>query len=363
MTLIKFDFSSLNRMSPHSFWFVIQQGKNGRNFAGQQRYRKPIRHRMPHCPIPQLPQQKDRTWPRNEFSPSILLPTMSASPPTASAACSDIYFPACLFPAPRIKRRWGKSSRDAKIECRSEFSQFLTHYKNVTHKSLRVSISKFITITTGLCLAPCAVESHSKTSQFCGYNLFIGVQNMLNPVLSLWYLICTRGLHTVWGIVREQLWHFWHRDLIQGPFVIDSKDYFPSVAVWVGKARAQCTRPQVQLVSLTMLTKITRARHFPAHKTLPGPYYRNKLERLLDVKAKYDPQSIFLYAQGLSQHRVMPVSLKGSVHHQVPTFKWPYCPRLPGCRKVNVNMLVNIISRSRNWWCTTGFTVLPMPDG
>ena len=48
--------------------------------------------------------------------------------------------------------------------------------------------------------------------------------------------------------------------------------------------------------------------------------------------------------------------IKGSVHHQVPTFKWPYCPRLPVCQKVNVNMLVNIISNSTKWWCTTGLT-------
>ena len=34
------------------------------------------------------------------------------------------------------------------------------------------------------------------------------------------------------------------------------------------------------MASLTMLTKITRARHYP------GSYYRNNLERLLDVKAK-----------------------------------------------------------------------------
>ena len=50
--------------------------------------------------------------------------------------------------------------------------------------------------------------------------------------------------------------------------------------------------------------------------------------------------------------------LKRSVHHQVPTFKWSYCHNLPGCRKVNVNMLVNIISRRRSWWCTTGFTMV-----
>ena len=46
------------------------------------------------------------------------------------------------------------------------------------------------------------------------------------------------------------------------------------------------------------------------------------------------------------------LNLKRSVHHQLPTFKWPYCPSLPGCQKLNVNMLVNIISKSRNWWCT-----------
>ena len=48
-----------------------------------------------------------------------------------------------------------------------------------------------------------------------------------------------------------------------------------------------------------------------------------------------------------------------SVHHQVATFKWPYCPSLPDCQKVNINMLVNIISKSRNWWCTTGYTSVP----
>ena len=55
-------------------------------------------------------------------------------------------------------------------------------------------------------------------------------------------------------------------------------------------------------------------------------------------------------------YTLLPIQeLKRSVHHQVPTFKWPYCHSLPGCQKVNVNMLVNIISKSRNWWCTTGF--------
>ena len=54
-------------------------------------------------------------------------------------------------------------------------------------------------------------------------------------------------------------------------------------------------------------------RNYPS-KTLPSTgkagyrrlYYGNNLERLLEVKAKYDPQSIFSYAQGLSQHHIMP---------------------------------------------------------
>ena len=58
----------------------------------------------------------------------------------------------------------------------------------------------------------------------------------------------------------------------------------------------------------------------------------------------------------LFQRHTEIISLERSVHRQVPTFKWPYCPSLPGCQKVCVNMLVNIISKSRNWWCTTGFT-------
>ena len=55
-------------------------------------------------------------------------------------------------------------------------------------------------------------------------------------------------------------------------------------------------------------------RNYPS-KTLPSTgkagyrrlYYGNNLERLLEVKAIYDPQSIFSYAQGLSQHPIMPV--------------------------------------------------------
>ena len=46
--------------------------------------------------------------------------------------------------------------------------------------------------------------------------------------------------------------------------------------------------------------------------------------------------------------------MKRSVHHQVATFRWPDCPHLPGFRKVIVNILINIISSSRYWWCTTG---------
>ena len=63
---------------------------------------------------------------------------------------------------------------------------FCKEHKGIKNARSIAAVSKLITITTGLCLAPCAVASHCKTSQFCGYNHFMGVQNMLNPVL--WYL-------------------------------------------------------------------------------------------------------------------------------------------------------------------------------
>ena len=42
--------------------------------------------------------------------------------------------------------------------------------------------------------------------------------------------------------------------------------------------------------------------------------------------------------------------LKGWPDRRVATFHSLYCPRLPTCQKVNVNMLVNKISSWMNWW-------------
>ena len=181
----------------------------------------------------------------------------------------------------------------------------------------------------------------SSTSSTAGQSTWLPARSWTSSPLwepSLWTSFAEPSC--LWGVpLKKSMWKTMTRRLTPS-----GKSIQPVGSRWPSDQRAQSDKRPVLLDLCCISAYLVWFTSSPKYEKAGKFHSSGLIKKLSESECPF----------------TCPADLKGSIDQRVSTFHLPYCPHLPTCRKVNVNMLVNTNSSWMNLWSGGPFSDRPV---